>query len=1001
MFKEKVLTMKKIIALLLTMGMVISPLPVWAGEELSEEPLEEEIIAEITGDRALPEEYADGDASFKTAGGYFESIYAELQGVTKDQIAGVSWSGKASGSLSETDMEYLVRTQEGGVVRIDIPGLEAGTYDLAVLIGDVNLVKKNIEVMAYDRSGYAHYQHTEGVGAYTDKGTLKEKALVVYVTDDNKNTVEVDFDGSKYTGIGNILKSTDLMKALSEKQTALDVRFIGIVSDSGLYKTALYDESADPLIDGLDKYKLNSTNGHSANISGAKNLTLEGIGPGATIDGWGFSYNADGKRITKNFEVRNLRFINTPEDAIGMTGKSLNDYPVERCWIHNNSFYRPILKECSDHDDEKGWDKFEGDGSIDLSTGKYLTVAYNFFDDCHKTSLLGGGESKFQYHITYHHNHWYRCGSRIPMVRNADVHSYNNVIEYQSNTGMNARYNSFIFSEYNLFYMCKNPQAAKISEGGAILSSHDSLAGVVYGSDYKYSDVVVSDDKTTQVTTGCIQDDFLTNSAVSYIPGGTYALDTDLTDVRKKVEAYAGPIKETVISPTQVMASDYSLIKGGRAVNASEVVDITDDAYSVSNTATNSSEGFAFRIFCDSTLTVSYDEDTGVLINESGENLLKGNGSTELSAGTYMIQNSDFLEGNYRAGPKTQQTGGESQPPTIQPVKIASLNVTAKAGVKKKYTMSLDYNYKGSPARFETDVTEGTIIENAGGVLALASGFARDGYKLVGFYLDPGLAQPAEYPITVSEPFGFYAKWEKLPDETEPLPPSEPEPAKEEHPDELKSPGTGLIGNTDPVTVEGSDQPLSISFNRAVYYSGKKLTKAAALEMVKVNLDSRWAPYISIKSVKQKNTVNAFIKDNENYAAAQAKNKIPRLTVSVAINKDGKAFKKQDKEQGRLLAAYVKNVNKALKKTPVYFDINPLPLRLVTINAKTYKKAAGKLVTVKAVGSLLKGGKLTTIKNGKDFTVVENTFDEAGRVMQITGKGNYTGAGVLHIIKVK
>lgn len=45
--------------------------------------------------------------------------------------------------------------------------------------------------------------------------------------------------------------------------------------------------------------------------------------------------------LGKNFEVRNLTFMNQPEDAIGMEGVqegSVITAPVERCWIHNNEF---------------------------------------------------------------------------------------------------------------------------------------------------------------------------------------------------------------------------------------------------------------------------------------------------------------------------------------------------------------------------------------------------------------------------------------------------------------------------------------------------------------------------------------------------------------------------------------------------------------------------------------------------------------------------------------
>ena len=45
--------------------------------------------------------------------------------------------------------------------------------------------------------------------------------------------------------------------------------------------------------------------------------------------------------LGKNFEVRNLTFMNQQEDAIGMEGVqegSVITAPVERCWIQTMSF---------------------------------------------------------------------------------------------------------------------------------------------------------------------------------------------------------------------------------------------------------------------------------------------------------------------------------------------------------------------------------------------------------------------------------------------------------------------------------------------------------------------------------------------------------------------------------------------------------------------------------------------------------------------------------------
>lgn len=74
-------------------------------------------------------------------------------------------------------------------MRVDFTGLQAGSYEVMILPhGSTTAVGTSVElnVISYDRSGYAHFNYTNGVGAYNDNGTLKENAIVLYVTDENK-----------------------------------------------------------------------------------------------------------------------------------------------------------------------------------------------------------------------------------------------------------------------------------------------------------------------------------------------------------------------------------------------------------------------------------------------------------------------------------------------------------------------------------------------------------------------------------------------------------------------------------------------------------------------------------------------------------------------------------------------------------------------------------------------------------------------------------------------
>ena len=490
-----------------------------------------------------------GAGSISQAGGWNETIYASLSGVTDSQITGVSYSGTVSGSLKGADLEYLVRDADGGV-RIDIPGVPAGTYTLTVTTTSGTLTKSGITVEAQDRSGYAHFGTDTGVGAYNNDGTLKKNAIVLYVTNENKNTVTVTSrDGTTVTGIGNILNSVgqednskgkantnqDILRKLAADGTPLVVRIIGnVTAPEGLtaYNSVDYGGSV-------------GDNGYMARMSGGKDITVEGIGTGAGLDGWGLHFICQSNDYLlgwgRSFEVRNLTFRNVPEDCVGMEGQqdgSTLHAPVERCWIHHCAFYGPKIANPAESD------KDGGDGACDFKRGQYFTNSYCYYEGYHKTNLVGSSDSNMQYHMTYHHNYWKNCESRGPLARQANIHMYNNIFEDQSSYCMNPRANAYIFSEYNLFDGCKNPVQVKL---GAVKSYQDSFVNCRGD-----NDATVVTDKTAQVSTNCKYANFDTDSALSYIPSGDYILQESISEMTAVIKAQTGPQGGSTATPPAV-----------------------------------------------------------------------------------------------------------------------------------------------------------------------------------------------------------------------------------------------------------------------------------------------------------------------------------------------------------------------------------------------------------------------------------------------------------------
>ncbi len=427
---------------------------------------------------------------------------SESATITYDNVNGAdSYNIYVDGALVDNKIAYTQKVN--GYVKTELLGLTKGTHEVEIAAVKGGLesngvkTKVSLNILNYDRSGYAHFNYNEGVGAYNNDGTLKENAIVLYVTDANKNTVELSYNGKIVNGIGNILNSVGkecdeadhkgqckkvssgktyygkantnqgILLDLAQDNIPLVVRFVGCVSDSGLNQPGTFNASTASLIQGLTAYDgvdyggSVGDNGHMARMKSAKNLTLEGVGNDAIIDGWGFHLMCESEHpdLAKNFEVRNLTFMNTPEDAVGMEGVEnesslIQTAPVERCWIHHNNFLCPNIASPAEGD------KSEGDGSCDFKRGNYLTCSYNYFEDCHKTNLIGSGDSDLQFNITFHHNIWYHCGSRMPKSRRSNIHFYNNLIVGSGKDGAGTAdlaANAYMYAENNYYLGAKNP----------------------------------------------------------------------------------------------------------------------------------------------------------------------------------------------------------------------------------------------------------------------------------------------------------------------------------------------------------------------------------------------------------------------------------------------------------------------------------------------------------------------------------------------------------------
>jgi len=290
---------------------------------------------------------------------------------------------------------------------------------------------QNITVAAHDRTGFA-FADGRVPGAYKADGTPKPNAVVLYITENTKNTVSIEVTGANANPCVGIQTILDGFKKGRDNRPLI-VRFVGRITDPA--------------------YLLNGDIVVENNNNAASYITLEGIGNDAVADGWGIRV-----KNASNVEVRNLGTMNCDSDeGDNISLQQSNEY----IWVHHCDFF--YGKPGGDADQAKG------DGALDSKTSGFVTFAYNHFWDTGKSNLLGNGTEEPRY-LSYHHNWYDHSDSRHPRVRSHHVHVFNNYYDGVAKYGVGSTNASSVFVEANYFRNCGYPMLISM-QGSDVWSS--------------------------------------------------------------------------------------------------------------------------------------------------------------------------------------------------------------------------------------------------------------------------------------------------------------------------------------------------------------------------------------------------------------------------------------------------------------------------------------------------------------------------------------------------
>jgi pectate lyase len=178
-----------------------------------------------------------------------------------------------------------------------------------------------------------------------------------------------------------------------------------------------------------------NSNSSKIDVKDLENLSIIGVSTRGEFDGIGMTLTRSNNVIIRNLSMHHVR--GGSSTAIEVTTESHN------IWIDHNEFFS-----------ELDVDKNYYDGLVDIKrNAEYITVSWNKFYNHNKTMLLGhtDNEGLKPDKVTYHHNYYFNLNSRVPLIRYAEVHMFNNYFKDIQDTAINARMGAEVRVENNYF----------------------------------------------------------------------------------------------------------------------------------------------------------------------------------------------------------------------------------------------------------------------------------------------------------------------------------------------------------------------------------------------------------------------------------------------------------------------------------------------------------------------------------------------------------------------
>lgn len=254
--------------------------------------------------------------------------------------------------------------------------------------------------------------NVNAVARFLPDGVVQDSAALGYAT------VEDD-KGTPFWVIGGALGDTINATSIADLKTYLNDSQPRVVRFSGQFT------GPDTLTVKSDK-------------------TLLGIGDDAYLKNIEVRLNQARNVILRNIIVSHVH----PKDAIGINDKTKNVF-IDHC-----EFFSQRGDNDGDGASDTEADKDWYDGLLDIKNeSSFITVAWSKFHDHYKVCLMASNDdakADSVARITFHHNYFYNCGSRLPLIRFGKAHIFNNYYK-DCDDAINSRMGAWVRVEGNYF----------------------------------------------------------------------------------------------------------------------------------------------------------------------------------------------------------------------------------------------------------------------------------------------------------------------------------------------------------------------------------------------------------------------------------------------------------------------------------------------------------------------------------------------------------------------